>query len=65
MSCPSCLVALSGPDQYTVRRSGDGLGDQPPSSPSLGSLGVFVLSAAGVFLALSFALPAAARRASR
>lgn len=64
MSCPTCLVALSSPDGITVRRS-QPLGDQPPTGTSVGSMGVFVLSAAAAFLVLTVAMPAAAKRATR
>lgn len=70
MSCPGCIVALSGPDgigdgaPYSVRRSVP-FGDEPTQPPTIGSLGVFVLSGVGAYLLLSLALPEAAHHLSK
>jgi hypothetical protein len=69
MSCPGCIVALSGPEGidgggFAVRRSIH-FGDEPTQSPTIGSLGIFALSGIGAYLLLSLVLPASAKHLAR
>jgi hypothetical protein len=69
MACPACLVAFmgppEGPGQGFVQRRSVPYGDEPTQVPSLGALGAFFVAAAGAFVVLAVAMPAAGRRLSR
>jgi hypothetical protein len=67
MSCPNCIVALSGPDlgaPYAVRRSVP-FGDEPTASPSISSLAIFAVSGVAAYLLLAVAMPATGKHLSR